>query len=124
MAKRQGFTPELEESSLENRGPRDCIRRKVTNTLDVRTRQPVTHSLGKGSCAGREFSCSELRTHKTTHRQASPMAGTEPAHPSKPLRYEGTGMSIPRDGCPPATAVPLAVPHIHRDPEEVIRWHR
>lgn len=60
VAERRGVTPALEESSLENRGPGDCIRRKVTNTLDVRTRQPVTCSLGKGSCAGREFSCTEL----------------------------------------------------------------
>lgn len=87
MANRQGFTPELEESSLENRSPGDCIRRKVTNMLDVHTRQPVTRSLGKGSCAGGEFSCLELCTRKTTHGRASPMARAEPTHPSEPLGY-------------------------------------
>lgn len=54
MANWQGFTSEAEESSLENTGPRDCIRRKVTNMLDVHTRQLGTLLLRKGSCAGRE----------------------------------------------------------------------
>lgn len=59
----------------------------MTNMLDVHTRQPVTHSLGKGSCAGGEFSCLELCTRKTTHGRASPMARAEPTHPSEPLGY-------------------------------------
>lgn len=60
MANWQGFTSEAEESSLENTGRRDCIRRKVTNMLEVHTRQLGTLLLRKGSCAGREFSRAEL----------------------------------------------------------------
>lgn len=60
MANWQGFTSEPEESSLENTGPGDHIRRKVTNMLDVHSRQLVTWLLREGSCAGRELCCAEM----------------------------------------------------------------
>lgn len=55
MANWQGFTSEPEESALENRGPGDHIRRKVTNMLDVHTRQLVTR-LSEGQLCWQELS--------------------------------------------------------------------